>query len=297
MNKHLLLSLVALICAYFLQAQTTDLARVEYMNIPFSKSDNSIQRYRAFIQAPIPLDKDLNKIIVIGLDYRYVDINIKDAVPFNPEIVSSTQNMEASIGYVFKPANMPNWRFGVRGLARIASNLEDKPIGDDFIYGVAAYGIYDRTDESVAKPYRWIFGLEYTTTPGRNFPLPIINYYREFAPDWTFTLGVPKTNVRYYLNESHKDAVQAFVTLDNFFGNIQNNNIQIDGKTAENISMTLILAGLGYEHYFTDHLLFYGYGAYTLNDDFRLRDNDRNDVFTINDQPSFYVRGGLKFKF
>ena len=59
-------------------AQTTDLARVEYLNIPFSKSDNSIQRYRALVQAPIPLDKENNSIFVISLEYRYIDFSIKD---------------------------------------------------------------------------------------------------------------------------------------------------------------------------------------------------------------------------
>jgi hypothetical protein len=267
------------------------------MNIPFSKSNNSIQRYRSFIQVPIPLDKELNKIIVVGLEYRYLDINIRDKVPFDTEIVSSTQRMEASLGYVFKLDSNPDWRFGIRGLARVSSNWQGQLIRDDFIFGAAGYAIYDKTkDESIEKPYRWILGFEYTTTPGRDFPLPIVNYYREFAENWTYTLGVPKTNVRYYLNDSRTDALQAFLTLDNFFGNIQQ-NLDVDGKTAENISMTLILGGLGYEHYFTDHLMFYGYTAYTVNDDFRLRDNDRNDVYTINDQRSFYFRTGLKFKF
>ncbi|MGJ8684209.1 MAG: hypothetical protein ACSHWW_06280 [Nonlabens sp.] len=280
----------------FANAQTTDLARIEYMEIPFSKSDNSIKRYRAFLQAPIPLDKDFNKIIVVGLDYRYVDINLKDAVPFNPAIISSTQLMELSVGYVVKPQSMQNWRFGARGIARIASNFNGKLGSDDYIFGAAVYGIYDRTDEDVEKPHRLILGLQYTTTPGRDFPLPIINFYKEFAPNWTYTLGVPKTNVRRYFNEERKDAVQAFVTLDNFFGNIQQ-DIVVDGDTAQNISMTLVLGGLGYEHCFTDHFLFYAYGAYTISNDFRLRDNDRNDIYTINDDPSFYMRTGLKFKF
>jgi hypothetical protein len=72
---------------------------------------------------------------------------------------------------------------------------------DDFIYGAAVYGIYDKTDESVDR-IPMDFGLEYTTTPGRNFPLPIINYYKEFAPNWTYTLEFLQTNVRRY--DSHK---------------------------------------------------------------------------------------------
>ena len=59
-------------------AQTTDLARVEYLNIPFSKSDNSISRYRALVQAPIPLDEEKNSIFVVSLEYRYIDFSLKD---------------------------------------------------------------------------------------------------------------------------------------------------------------------------------------------------------------------------
>jgi hypothetical protein len=60
----------------------------------------------------------------------------------------------------------------------------------------------------------------------------------------------------------HKDALQAFY-FRQFLWEYQQ-NIDVNGKIAENISMTVILGGLGYEHYFTDHLLFYGYGTYIL---------------------------------
>ena len=128
--------------------------------------------------------------------------------------------------------------------------------------------------------------------------MPLINYYREFHPQWTYTLGVPKTNIRHYINTSKKDAFQAFVTLDNFFGNIQD-NIVIQGNpvVAENISMTNVLTGIGYEHYFTEHLLLYVYGAHTIYNEFRLRDNNRETAYIIDDANSFYLRTGLKFKF
>ncbi|MGJ8592481.1 MAG: hypothetical protein ACSHXF_08030 [Aquaticitalea sp.] len=271
--------------------QSTDLLRVEYLNIPNSNTKNSIKRYRIFMQAPLKISE--GNYVVIGGEYRYVDLSL-DNVPFETEDLQSVQNIEATVGYLHMSKNT-DWIYAGNIGARISSNFETKLTSDDYIYIARVYAIRDRTDEGKAeKPNRLIFGLEYTTTPGRNFPLPIINYYREFAPKWTYTLGVPKTNVRYKFDDTNH--VQAFVTLDNFFANIQGNKL-IDSKLAENISATQVLSGLGYEHYFTKHLLYYGYVAYTISNDYRLRNNERDDIYTIDDKNSIYFRTGIKFKF
>jgi hypothetical protein len=115
-------------------------------------------------------------------------------------------------------------------------------------------------------------------------------------------LGVPKTNVRHYLNDTHKDAIQAFATLDNVYANIQQNFLPIsdqnsEGKLAESIQATIGLLGLGYEHFFTEHLLFYGYVAHSVYNDFRLEDGDGNKIYKINTENSPYFRAGLKFKY
>ena len=310
MNKNFFLLICLIVFSGVATAQTTDLARIEYLNIPFSGSDNSIQRYRALAQIPIPINLEEKKFFVVGLEYRHVAINIEDAEDkaafFSPivgtgtlrnNLVNSVERYEAYVGYTYKMS--PNWRFGAKIGASIQSDLKDSPISDDFIYDAALYFINDNDvaveNDKTKTPYRLIVGLAYSTTPGRNFPLPLINYNREFHPNWTYTLGVPKTNVRHYLNDSHKDALQAFATLDNFWGNIQN-NFEVAEGTAENISMTTVITGLGYEHFFSKHLLLYVYGAHSVYTDFRLRDGNGDDVYTINDENSFYLRTGLKFK-
>lgn len=273
-------------------AQTTDLVRLEYMYIPFAGSRNSLARYRALVQAPIPLDKELSKVLVVGMQYRYIDINIQDAVPFNVEQVNSVERIEASLGYIFKVSD--NWRLGARLGGRVNSTLNQSAHGDDYIYTASVYAIKNMPE--APRPYRLIFGLNYSSTPGRDFPLPLVDYSVSFKPRWEYTLGVPKSSLKYYLNEGHTDALQAFATLDNFFGNLQQ-PITIDGRTAENISMTIVLAGLGYEHFFTKKLRFFLYATHSVHTDFRLRTNDRDDIYIINDQNSLYFRGGLKYKF
>lgn len=294
-----------LLLALGLSAQTTDLARIEYLNVPFSKSDNAISRYRALVQAPIPLDSEKRNIFVVGLEYRYLDVDIKDendGLALNNHVVTSTQMMKGYLGYVWKQG--PDWRIGVKAGVRIESDFDQGIISDDVIYEVGTYFVKDKKKhpEEGKKPYRLIVGLTYSTTPGRWYPLPILNYYKQFRPNWTYTLGVPKTNVRHYLNDTHKDAIQAYLTLDNDYANIQQNFVPIssqnpDGKLAENIQSTIGLVGLGYEHYFTEHLLFYGYAAHSVYNDFRLEDGDGNKIYKINTENSPYFRAGIKFKY
>ncbi len=276
---------------YNANAQSSDLLRVEYLNIPNPNSKNSIKRYRIFLQAPLKISE--GNYIIIGGEYRYIDLTFSD-VPFNTDDLNSVQNIEASLGYLHM-SKKTNWIYAGNLGARIASNFQTKLTSDDFIYIGRVYAIRDRTDEGKAeKPDRLILGLEYSTTPGRNFPLPIINYYKEFAPNWTYTLGVPKTNVRYKIDT--KNHVQAFVTLDNVHANIQGNKV-VGDRVAEHISMTIIIGGLGYEHYFTKHLLYYGYVGYSFSDDYRLRTDTREDIVKIEEKNSPYFRTGIKFKF
>lgn len=291
-NRNLILLIIfGLFFGFLSISQTTDLLRLEYLNIPNSNTKNSISRYRFLFQAPLKVSE--GNYLVIGGDYRYIDLTL-DNVPFSTDDLNSVQTIEGSIGFLHQ-VNESDWLYGVKVGVRLASNFDAKLVSDDYIYLASAYAIRDRTKEGKAeKPNRLVLGLDYTTTPGRGYPLPILNYYREFAQNWTYTLGVPKTNVRYKFDD--KNHVQAFVTLDNFFANIQTNKT-VNGKLAENISSTLVLGGLGYEHYFTKHLLYYGYVAYSISNDYRLRNNDRDDIYIIEDKNTVYFRTGIKFKY
>lgn len=295
-NPSKILAVLLCFIGCFAVAQTSDLARIEYLRIPFSNGKQSLNRFRALLQAPIPIKEDY---LVFGFEYRYLDLDFEKDVPFDPTIIGNTQRIEGTVGYVKKIKNT-NWRIAAKTGVRFASNFERSLTNDDVIYLGAIYAInnvrnLDENEVVIGKPYRWIFGLIYTSTPGRNYPIPLINYYREINETWSYTAGVPKSLIRYSFND--KNHLQAFVTLDNFFANIQDNiRIPNNSKVGENISMTNVVLGLGYEHYFTDHLLYYCYAGYTLYNEYRIRDNNRDDVFVIENDNTFYIRSGLKFK-
>lgn len=279
-----------------LTAQTTDLARVEYTYIPQSNSENSVGRFRAFVNFPIELNWE-GSYLIAGLEYRNVDFDFEDPAPFETEQLERLQLFRTTLGYTFKMKK--NWRFAAKVGFEVGSNFENSQIrGEDFRFTGSLFFIKDISGDDVVIPSRLIIGLNYSTNAGRPFPIPLLNYYRKFKPNWSYSLGTPKTNLKHIINKRH--AFQGFVTLDGFFSNIQN-NIAIphtDGGSnlASNISMTIVMGGLGYEYFFTKNFLLYIYGSHSVFNEIRLRDSNRNNLYLINKENTFYVRSGIKFK-
>ncbi len=292
-----------LTCLFFfafcniIRSQGTDLARIEYAYIPQADSDNVYSRIRVSANYPIKMGKE-GTYFVIGTQYRYNNLDIQDALPFeNRGDFNNFHTIQLELGYTFKMKN--NWRFGAKLGAGISSNFEGSGLGnDDFRYTGSLYLVKSYNDKEAPKKSRLIVGLRYTVPASLNFPLPIINYFNRFHANWSYSVGTPKTNIKYFFNT--KNTLQAFVGLDRFYGNLQNNRAFVDAngdaKLAENASMLNIMGALGYEYFFTEHLLFYAYGGYTLSNEIRLRDGDQENVFTINDKNTFYFRSGIKLK-
>ncbi len=277
-------------------SQTTDLGRIEYTFLPQSNSKNSINRFRAFVNYPIKLKWD-ESYLIPGVEYRNFDLDIKDPVPFDIDHMGKFEMFRASLAVTFKMGK--DWRFAVKGGAELASNFERSSITQhDVNFTGAVFLVRSKSGEENQKPSRFIIGLNYSTNAGRPFPIPIINYYKKFHPNWSYSIGSPKTNLKYFWNA--KNNIQGFITLDGFYSNIQNNRSVLypDGSSAsaDNISMTIVLGGLGYEHNFTKHLVFYAYGGRTFYNEIRLRDTKLNNLYVLNEENTFYIRTGIKFK-
>ncbi|MEL6809812.1 MAG: DUF6268 family outer membrane beta-barrel protein [Bacteroidota bacterium] len=276
-------------------SQVTDLARIEYTVIPQSNSENSISRFRALLNFPFKVSE--GDYFILGMEYRNLDLDIEDPTPFPVDNLGRFQLIRFTMAYTFDMNK--EWRFAAKTGAEVNSNFERSGIiGDDINYSGALFFIRDRSGKEVEKPSRLIVGLNYSTNQGRPFPLPVINYFRQFHPKWSYSLGTPKTNLKFKMGR--KQTLQGYLSLDGFFSNIQDNLDvpQSDGtlRTANNISMTQILGGLGYEYYITKNLLLYLYGGHTVFNEIRLRDDDRNSLYRINEENTFFVRTGIKFK-
>ena len=272
------------------EAQLTDLARLEYSFIPKSKSGDQYTRLRALLNYPIEISED--NYLVIGAEYNRILLNLEDNYPFERSLFESINVIDLNLGYTFKTSE--KWRVGLKFNPRIASTMTTKITSDDFFLNGGIYVINDRLkDETAEKPYRLVLGLTYNATTGVPFPLPFVNYYRRVNENWSFSAGIPKSNLKYYFNE--KSIVQTFVTLDGYFANIQRSVI-INGKEVDNVSLSVAVGGLGYEYCFTKHLVAYTYAGYTFRLNNVLRDENRDEVFKLDDINAFYLRTGIKFK-
>ncbi|MCP9198358.1 DUF6268 family outer membrane beta-barrel protein [Gramella sp. GC03-9] len=288
--------LAIFICCQTVFSQATDLARLEFTYFPQKNSDNSFRRARAQIAFPFELKKD-GTYLIPGFEYRNVNFIYDDPEVFNTRDLDRFQSFTTTLGYTFKINE--EWRFGAETGVKIASNFSTgKIINEDLIYTGTVLFVKIKEDERYYEPWRLIVGLRYSTTAGFPFPLPIINYYKRWTEKWSYSIGPPKSNLKYYFNDKHN--LQAFVTLDGFFANVQKNfdvtpGLSDNNNIADSMSMTILLSGLGYEYGITEHLSFYFYAGHTLINDIRLRDGNRDDVYTINKTNTFYGRGGLKF--
>jgi len=291
-NKSCKIFLVVFFCciSQSMMAQLTDLARLEYSFIPKSNSEDQYTRLRALVNYPIKTKEDC--YFIIGAEYNRIILNLEDNYPFDTSIIETINIIDLNIGYTFKTSE--NWRLGLKFNPRIASTLTSSITSDDFLLNGGFFAIHDRTkDETLNKPYRLILGLTYNATTGVPFPLPFISYFRRINDNWSFNAGVPKSNLKYFFTES--SMIQAFVGLDGYFAHIQKPVI-INGEEANNISLSVAVGGLGYEYCFTKHLVAYMYSGFTFRLNNVLRDENRDEVFKLDDVNAFYLRTGIKFK-
>ena len=130
--------------------QETDLARVEYTYIPQVSSKNTINRFRTFVNLPFKLGWE-GCYVIPGIEYRNIDLDINDAVPFDTRDMGRFQMFRASLAAVFKLKK--NWIIAIRSGAELASNFEVSKIGNnDINFTGAVYFIKDKTGTDFKKP-------------------------------------------------------------------------------------------------------------------------------------------------
>jgi len=285
-----ILAIVTICCIHSVKAQLTDLARLEYSFIPSRNSEDQYTRLRALVNYPIKIKNE--NYLIIGGEYNRIILNLEDEYPFDTKPLRKLHIIDLSLAYIFKSQSM--WRFGFKINPRIASTLTKQLTFDDMFLNGGAYMIKDRTDATdIDRPYRLILGLTYNTTAGVPFPLPFISYYRRVNDNWSYNLGVPKSNLKYFFNE--KSMLQAFATLDGYYAHLQDSTT-VNGENADHISLSVTVGGLGYEYCFTKNLVAYSYIGYTFRLSNVLRNKDRDDIYKLNELNAFYFRTGLKFK-
>ncbi|QHI36869.1 hypothetical protein IMCC3317_22390 [Kordia antarctica] len=270
-------------------AQLGDLARIDYTYLPKAKSDVEYSRFRALFNYPIKLKKE-GTYLFLGLDYSNIHLKSDREFPFDTHDLNDFQLLSFTFSYTTPLKN--DWRLGVRFQPGFSTNLAADALSlEDMVFSGTVVFIKEGKEYN-GNPEKWILGVSYSGNAGFNFPLPFVSYFRKFRPDWSYNLGIPKTNLQYYFSQKHR--LKAYAQLDGFTSNLQRDVPIINGEAARSINMSLILTGLQYEFHFAKRMQFYARAAYILNITNELRNENRDPIFALENKAKIYLRTGVK---
>ncbi len=279
------------LCLLFLgmtwtKAQSSDLVRLEYLRIPQNDTGIQTSRYKFLINAPIKINAE--DYLVVGGEYNEFDIDFTRELEFDESVVNKLRIIDLNLGFIKKWND--DWRLIGIITPRIASNFTNGVGGDDFFFNATATFLKDKKD--VDKPFRIVLGLSFNSTTGLPIPLPLVSYYKRFHPNWSYTLGIPRSNFKYHLSKKH--TFQLASLLDGYFINIQEDFELQNGDTASRISLSALVGTLGYQYNITKEMSLYILGGRTILQEGILRNDKRERVLTLNNEPNFYLRTGFK---
>lgn len=287
MKQHLFCCSLFLFMSYICLSQTPDLLRLEYTAVPENDSGIRTNRYRAVLNAPIKIKE--HNYLVIGAEYNKYDFRIGQELPFETSTLERLHIIDFNLGYSFKWNE--TWRFIGAVQPRLASNFIQGIENNDFRLNLSGVMMKERKD--IEKPFRLIVGLSFNSATGLPFPLPVINYYRRFHPNWSYTIGIPRQDFKYHSN-SGTHVIQASLFLDGYFVNIQNDIPLPNSIVGTSISLSALVSAVGYQYKFTKEISLYGYVGYSLLQEGLIRDGNRNRAYTLNDEGNIYLRTGFK---
>ncbi|MEM1258576.1 MAG: DUF6268 family outer membrane beta-barrel protein [Bacteroidota bacterium] len=267
-------------------AQSSDLFRLEYLRIPENNTGINTSRYRALVNVPIKVNK--RNYVVVGSEYNEFDIEFRKPAPFDKSRVEQLHIIDFNLGYITEWNE--NWRLVGIVTPRIASNLTGGISSDDLFFNATAS--FWKEAKDVQKPFRIVVGLSFNSTTGIPIPLPLVSYYRRFHPKWSYTLGIPKSNFRYHISKSH--SLQLALLLDGYFINIQEDIQLPEGEIGSRISLSALVGTLLYQYNITKNMSFYATFGRSLILEGTLRNDDRDDVFLLNNEANLFLRGGFR---
>ncbi|MFX0558114.1 DUF6268 family outer membrane beta-barrel protein [Maribacter sp. CXY002] len=287
MGKYRLMFVLIMGICSIVQGQTPDVFGAEYMIMPKNGADVETSRIKFVANLPIPV-RGKNDYLVIGGEYNRYNFEVPDSLFANSNDLKKLHIIDVNLAYVYKLNE--DWRLVGVITPRWSSNFVDELQEDDFNINYTAGAYKDK--KNIEKPYKLVVGLSYNTSSPIEVPLPVLYYEKRFRPNWAYILGVPKSGMKYYTPKSH--FFQAELFLDGYYVNIQNDILLTDNNLSTDVSYTALLLTLGYQYKITKDMSVYLIGGHSLFQNSALRDNERKDIFTLNDDAGLYFRTGFR---
>jgi hypothetical protein len=282
-----LLVLLLIVTINPILAQTPDVFRIEYMLMPDNSGDVETSRIKLVLNVPIAL-REKKDYLILGAEYNRYNFEVPDDLFPNSNDLSKFHVVDVNMAYMYKLSE--KWRIIGVVTPRWSSNFVEELQQDDFNMNYTV-GVY-KNIKDVEKPFILVLGISYNGTSPIDAPLPFLFYEKRFHPNWSYVLGVPKSGMKYFTKKGHFFQTELF--LDGYYVNIQNNILLPGNNLSTDVSSTALLLTLGYQYKITKDMSVYLIGGHSLFQNGVLRDEERNDIFTLNDEAGLYFRTGFR---
>lgn len=268
-------------------AQTPDVFRLEYMLMPENSGDVETSRIKLVLNVPIAV-RDKKDFLVLGTEYNRYNFEVPDDLFPNSGDLNKFHVLDVNLAYMYKLSE--TWRLIGVVTPRWSSNFVQELQKEDFNMNYTA-GAY-KNIKDVDKPYMLVLGISYNGTSPIDVPLPFVYFEKRFHPNWSYTLGVPKSGMKYFTKKGHFFQTEIF--LDGYYVNIQNDILLPGNNLSTDVSSTALLLTLGYQYKITKDMSVYFIGGRSIYQNSALRNEDRDDIFTLNDASGLYFRTGIR---
>lgn len=253
------------------------------------RNDSGARLARIKLVANVPIKLTDSSLLVLGSEYNRLAYDLERTdVSINQQGLNYFHIVDMNLGFVRTYSK--DWRLIGVLTPRLASTLTNPLENGDFSVNATIGAFRDRP--YLDKPTRLVLGIAYNSAVALRVPLPVVYFEKRFHPSWSYIVGVPKMGLKHHFDEKHM--LQTEFIIDGYFVNLQNNTALPDATFASSISSSAAVVTLGYSYNITKEMSFYGFFGHTIFQLGVLRDEDRNDIFTLNDDPSFYIRTGFR---
>mgnify|MGYP003684665321 FL=1 len=268
-------------------SQTPDVLRLEYMLMPENSGEVETSRIKLVLNVPFAV-RDKKDYVVLGAEYNRYNFEVPDDLFPDAGDLSKFHVLDVNFAYLYKLSE----KWNLRGVVtpRWSSNFVEELQEDDFNmnYTVGAY----KNVKDVEKPYMLVLGISYNGTSPIDVPLPFVYYEKRFHPNWSYVLGAPKSGMKYFTKKGHFFQTEVF--LDGYYVNIQNDILLSGNNLSTDVSSTALLLTLGYQYKITKDMSVYFIGGRSIYQNSALRNEEREDIFTLNDAAGLYFRTGIR---
>jgi len=267
--------------------QTPDVFRLEYMLMPENSGDVETSRIKLVLNVPLAV-REKKDYVILGAEYNRYNFEVPDDLFPNSNDISKFHVVDVNLAYMYKLSE--KWRLIGVVTPRWSSNFIEELQEDDFNMNYTA-GVY-KNIKDVEKPYMLVLGVSYNGTSPIDVPLPFVYYEKRFHPNWSYVLGAPKSGMKYFTKKGH--FFQSEIFLDGYYVNIQNDILLPGNNLSTDVSSTALLLTLGYQYKITKDMSVYFIGGRSIYQNSSLRNEEREDIFTLNDAAGLYFRTGFR---